>query len=315
MRVLEVAVQPDIDSLISYYDKLKIYRAATYDGSYTEISASPVALAAGQTLYPVVDNDGAATDSYRFSYYKSTATTAESSMQDLPVYYCSVSSLKARLNETTTGDDLQFVDAVAAATGAVKRYCNREFKQVVETRYFEGPLFKGQYTGREPQILYVDDLVAATGLELDYSGGRTGSQLTTLTVGTDVYLWPQESANFDEPYNGLVFVPGSNFQIAQIQSGSYRDYSAGFYWPRGYRAVRVTGTWGWPFNSVTQSPIPPAVKEATLQIAARIYKGRDNAYSRVVGAEGLATMQIADDLLNKDTRMLLESYKRKHRDY
>jgi hypothetical protein len=312
MRVLEVAVQ-DITSIKTYYDNLRIYRASTYAGSYTLLQTVP--LVTGQTLYSLVDNDGLTSDCYRFTYYKSTVTTAESSQLDLPVYYCTVANLKARLGETGLTDDAQFVDAVAAATGSVKRYCNREFKQVVETRYFEGPTFKGQYSGREPQLMYVDDLVAATVLQLDYSGGRLGAQLTTLTIGTDVYLWPQDASNLDEPYNSLAFVPGSNYQIAQIQSGNYRDYSAGFYWPRGYQAVRVTGTWGWPVNPVSQSPIPPAVREATLQIAARIYKGRDNAYSRVIGAAGIGTMSIADDLLNKDTRMMLETYRRKHRDY
>jgi hypothetical protein len=312
MRILEVAVQ-DITSIKTYYDNLRIYRASSYAGAYALLQTVP--LVTGQTLYPVIDNDGTATHCYRFTYYKSTATTAESSQLDIPVYYCTVAGLKARLNETGITDDAQFVDAVAAATGAVKRYCNREFKQVVETRYFEGPTLKGQYTGREPQILYVDDLVDVTTLQLDYSGGRAGAQLTTLTINTDVYLWPQDSSNQDEPFSGLAFVPGSNFQIAQIQSGNYRDYSAGFYWPRGYQAVRVTGTWGWPVNAITQAPVPPAVKEATLQIAARIYKGRDNAYSRVIGATGVGTMQIADDLLNKDTRMMLETYRRKHTNY
>jgi hypothetical protein len=312
MRILEVAVQ-DIASIKTYYDNLRIYRASSYAGTYTLLQTVP--LANGQTLYPVIDNDGTATHCYRFSYYKSTVTTAESSQLDLPVYYCTVAGLKARLNETGINDDAQFVDAVAAATGAVKRYCNREFKQVVETRYLEGPTSKGQYSDREPQILYVDDLVDVSTLQVDYSGGMSGANLTTLTINTDVYLWPQDTINQDEPYNGLAFVPGSNFQIAQIQSGSYRDYSAGFYWPRGYQAIRVTGTWGWPVNPITQSPVPPAVREATLQIAARIYKGRDNAYSRVVGNGDLGTLRISDALMNGDTKALLETYRRKHRDY
>jgi hypothetical protein len=316
MRILEVAVQ-DIESVRGYYTSLKIYRAATYDGTYTELpTVSPVPLVAGQTLYPVVDNDGLASSCYRYSYYKSTLPTAESSLLDIPIYYCTVAGLKARLNETGTADDQQFVDAVAAATGAIRRYCNREFKQVVETRYFEGPSPKGGFTGRGPQILFVDDLVAVTALQLDYGGGGVQNPvLTTLTVNTDFYLWPQDADRQEEPFQGLAFVPGANFQVQAVQTGVYREQGIGLYWPRGYQAVRITGTWGWPLNAITQSSVPPAIKEACLEVAARIYKGRDNAYSRVVGAEGVGTMKIADDLLNRDTKLLLNSYRRMHNNY
>jgi hypothetical protein len=314
MRVLEIAVQPDIASITGYYDKLKLYKSATYDGTYAEVTPA-TSLVSGQTVYPIVDNAGVASDFYRFSYYKSTPTTAESGQLDLPVYYCSIASLKSRLNETGTSDDSNFVDAVAGATGAVKRYCNRQFGQVTETRYFEGPSFKGQYTGRAPQILYVDDLLSVSELKADYTGGLAGASLTTLTINTDVYLWPQNVASQGEPYTGLAFVPMANFQVQAIQPGTYRDFASGLYWPRGYQAVRVTGTWGWPVNPITQSPIPPDVREACLQIAARIYKGRDNAYSRAVGNGDLGTLKIADDLINGSTRALLETYRRKHPNY
>jgi hypothetical protein len=110
MRILEVAVQ-DITSIKTYYDNLRIYRASSYAGAYTLLQTVP--LVTGQTLYPVIDNDGTATHCYRFTYYKSTATTAESSQLDIPVFTVRQRTSWQDLVKQGITDDAQFVDAVS----------------------------------------------------------------------------------------------------------------------------------------------------------------------------------------------------------
>lgn len=306
MRVLEILTS-DVASLISYYQQLKIYKSSTENGTY--VSVGTVTLSGTTSVYPYIDNSGLTTDFYKFSYNRTTAPTAESELFVLGQNYASVASLKNRLNET--GEDISFVEALIAATEQVRRYCGREFYQKIETRYFEGTLVLGgkssQYNG--PQKLQVDDLLSVTSIALDYSGGTPGAALTTLTLNTHCYLFPQDAPQRFKPYEIIDFIPSASLPAASPNYGT-STYPQGLYWPRGYQAIRITGTWGWPVNNLTNSPIPADVREATLQIAARIYKGRDNAYSRVTGNAAQGTLQIGDSLLNKDVIEMLKPYKK-----
>jgi hypothetical protein len=308
MRVLEIVVQPNIASLITYYDQVRVYKSATDSGVFTLLGTT-VTLVAGQTIYNYIDNDGLDTDFYKFTYYKSTATIAETAQYAMPAYYVFVQDLKDALDETTatSKNDAVFARCVAAATQQVTNYCLRKFHQKIETRYFEGPDFKGQYAKQNPQKLFLaDDVVSISAIQLDYSGGLSGTSLTTLTLNTHCYLWPQEAPQRNEPYAALSFIPTATFPTAS----GYPDYRTGIYWPKGYRAVRLTGMWGWPQQDLTYSPVPAPVREATMQIAARIYKGRDNAYSRVIGTPDIGTLKIMDDLFNKDVKALLADYRK-----
>lgn len=305
MRIIEL-IASDIESLSSYYTHFRVYRAATEDGTYSLLGS--VALVSTKIIYTYVDNDGLDTDFYKYTYYKSTATTAETTQYSLPLYYASVSRLISRLNETagTASTDVHFVDAMEAATDVVSRYCKRWFSQKVETRYYEGPTPKGQYTGKGLQKLFIDDCVNLSNIVLDFTGGQSGASTSTLTLNTHCYLWPQDAPNSYEPYNALAFIPTATLP----STAAYIDNYVDIYWPTGYRAIRLTGTWGWPTNPTTHTPVPGSVKEATLELACRIYKGRDNAYSRQVGSSEIGSMTIIDDLANRDVKLLLENYRK-----
>lgn len=297
MRTLEIAVQPDIASIISYYQQIKVYKAATYDGTFVAVG-SPIALVSGQSLYPFVDNTGLLTDVYRFSYYRTLATVAESNQYDLPVYYFTITALKARIDDgqASPDDDRNFIDAAAAATDAVNRYCGRRFNQVIETRYFEGSPSQGFYIGKGAQILMLDDFVSISAISATYSGGATA-----INPSTGVYLLPENAPRVDWPYTSLKIIPAPN-----------QDYSLGGYWPTGYHAIAITGAWGWPLNPYTQSTVPAGVKEAAMEIALRLYMGKQNGYSNTIGQTDLGTQKVDDGLMSKNVMGLLEKYVRKY---
>ena len=66
------------------YDQVKVYRATTRTGTYAEITTEPtrIRLEPGVALYTYYDDGGAVTDWYKSTFYKSTATTSESSFSD-----------------------------------------------------------------------------------------------------------------------------------------------------------------------------------------------------------------------------------------
>lgn len=284
MRILEIPVQPDIDNLITYYQEIKVYRASTYDGTYSPVGT--ITLVTDQSLYPFVDNSGFLTDVYRFSYYRTTGPV-ESDKYDLPSYYFTVNALKERINDgqATTEDDRSFIDTAAAATDAINRYCGRRFNQVIETRYFEGSPSRGFYIGKGSQILYVDDFVSVSGITI------TGDD--AIDYATEVYPLPENAPRLDWPYMQLALKPDANKE-----------------WPAGYHAIAITATWGWPVNPITQSSVPAAVKEAAMEVALRLYKGKDNSYARVSGQSDLGTVRVSDDLMNGDTKALLAPYRK-----
>lgn len=285
MRILEIVVQPDIESIKAYYDKLRIYRAATFDGSYSLITT--INLADEKSLYTYIDNSGLSTDVYRFAYFK-TVGSVESSRYDLPGFYFTIAALKARVNEITDTDDHSFIDTAAAATDAVNRYCGRRFNQVIETRYFQGSPSKHFYIGAGAQILCVDDFVSLSAISVTYPSGATG-----INPVSGVYFLPENASRKDWPYEELAIVPGGT------------DY-----WPTGYHKVAITATWGWPVNPITQSTVPAAVKEAAMEIALRLYQGKTNGYSNTIGQADLGTKEVEDGLMSKNVKSLLEMYRK-----
>lgn len=283
MRILEIVVQPDIESIKAYYDKLRIYRAAIYDGSYSLIGT--INLADEVTLYTYIDNSGLSTDVYRFAYFK-TVGSVESSQWELSGFYFTIKALKKRIDERDDSDDHSFIDAAAAATDAVNRYCGRRFTQVIETRYFQASPSKGFYIGQGAQILEVDDLVAVAAITATGDAPIDGS--------TDIYLLPENAPRLDWPYT-----------MVALKS------SPANYWPTGYHSVAITATWGWPVNAITQSSVPGSVKEAAMEIALRIYQGKANGYGSTRGQADLGTDEVEDGLMSKNVKALLDPYRRK----
>ena len=305
MRVLEIGLDT-ITRVVTYYDKIRVYSATTQNGTYSLLGTIS-GLINTTSLYYYIDNDGNETTFYKYSLYKSTAVIAETAQIAVPQLYARAEDLKIRLNEnTSTTDDAIFWRSVVAATRQIRNYCGQEFSQTIETRYFEGNnLGKGRSDLRG-EVLEIDQCVSLTAIALDYSGGQTTAPVTTLTLNTNCYLYPQEAPGRGFPYFGLCWIEGST--LTSVSTGYYWDRREGLYWPRGYQAIRLTGTWGWPVDSITRNSVPADVEEATLQLAARIYKGRDNAYSKQIGTNAIGTLTVSSDLFNSDTKSLLNPY-------
>lgn len=106
----------NIASIFATYDKIKIYRSATYAGVYTAIS-SMVALESSRTHYDYVDTEAPSIGCwYKRSFYKSTVPTAESALSD-PFQGSLVVSLQDIRNEGLTEGELSNDRALSLSAG------------------------------------------------------------------------------------------------------------------------------------------------------------------------------------------------------
>lgn len=306
MRILEVLV-PDAPNISEVWDTVKIYRANSRNGTYTALERQ-IPLSANRCIYKYVDPAGLSSHFYKFAYSDSTNATLDSDQFALAQYYCQVSDLKDSMGEENTDYDRLLIQKVEAATNLIRQYCGRGFEQVYETRYFTqlgddypphlavGSLPVPTYGGCRELDLLFDDLVSVDELVCDYSNGQ-GTQLETWTQGTDFFVSRLGGANPARPFNQILVLP-----ISTSKSG---------YFPRGYRSVKITGTWGWPTDPLTGSSVPAEVRDACLQIATRIFKGKDNGYSRTIGNNDInGTQVLTDRFLNTDATVMLDKYRR-----
>jgi hypothetical protein len=157
--------------------------------------------------------------------------------------------------------------------------------------------YLGLQGGQVIELLF-DDLVSVTTLVCDYSNGLN-NLVETLTEGTD--FWKTRFGGGDQyrPYN-------------QLEILSDVTHLSG-YFPRGYRSVRVTGVWGWPANQYDGWCIPKQIQETTIEIASRLYKAKDNAYSGVVGQGDISGSQFVmrEQKLTNREMLMLDNYRRR----
>ena len=191
--------------------------------------------------------------------------------------YVTSSELKATLElsgQTFADDDLSL--AITAASRAIDNVTGRRFyadDDATSIRY---------YTPRNPDRLWIDDLVTLTTLERD---DGTGLFAESWTVNTDFVLEPLNAAADGWPFTSVKVRP---------RSGRY-------FWLDD-RTVKVTGKFGW-------AEVPDTIKQAAKIIAAKLAKrSREAPFGVIgVGVEGLA-VSIAEN--DPDVALLIGEYVR-----
>lgn len=116
-------------------------------------------------------------------------------------------------------------EAVSRALDLVCRGRGSHFYQATETRYYTPDDFNYYCIAGEHR-LEIDDLTGVSELAVDFGDGTWA---TTWTEGTDFFLDPPNANANGWAYEEVVL------RIA-----------GGRYFPRVQRAIKVTGTFGWP---------------------------------------------------------------------
>lgn len=129
--------------------------------------------------------------------------------------YVDLTTLKARLDITGTGDDTELLKVIRAASREIDKYTGRYFYVVSGTHYYDGV----QSPWHVPE-----DILAITTLKLDQDGD--GTYESTLVATTDYHLLP---------YNEW-----PKTTIKANPQGSYGTFAAGI-----VKGIQITGTFGY----------------------------------------------------------------------
>ena len=272
-----------------------VVKLAAADGTWTTTGTytTPAHDATGTYHQDVPVTDLAALGHYRY-WWTSTGTGAGvSPPAGFDVYdpgeptaaeqnYCTPEELKARLQITAAGDDDQVDAAVAAASRAVDRYCERYFYKVTDTlTYIPGGLYETR----------VDDLVSVTTLATDPAGTAAHNAAFPITWPAAAYqLLPYNPGDPGEPwpYTKIRAVGGLTFPWVTPLLLMRAD------------RVQVTGVFGWP-------AVPQPVHTAALITAAALFRAKN-----APGGGGEAPGEFATAVIraNPTTVQLLAAYQR-----
>jgi hypothetical protein len=189
--------------------------------------------------------------------------------------YCTLAELKARLTIDTldTQDDAMLEACIEGASRQVDAFTGTRFYQASETRY---------YTALDGYSVAIDDVTAVSALAQDLQLNRTYSD----TFASDDYdLAPDNAALAGKPYQQIVLRPLA---------------------PKGFlldrRAIKVTGTFGYAASA------PPAVKQATMLLAAALFRRKDAPFGIAGGGEVGQAIQLA--AMDPQAKLLLMPFRR-----
>lgn len=178
--------------------------------------------------------------------------------------YVTANELKAYIGLTLTTTDDQIAAAVTSASREIDGHCRRRF-------YADAAATARVFHRVDNHSARIDDAIVGTitTIELDTGTDRTWAK--TLTAGEWIAY----------PLNGIGDT-GEPWPVTKIRTAGELtipvDNTAGL------PTVRVTARWGWP-------SVPQPVKQATLIVAAEIYKLREAPFG-VAGFDTYGAVRI-----------------------
>jgi hypothetical protein len=188
--------------------------------------------------------------------------------------YVSTVELAAFLRISDTVDDAYLDLAIAAASRAIDRFCNRQFGAV--TGAAEERFYTAEYDRRRCRwFVDVDDLMTDTDLVVEVNGVA----VTTVTAN------PINAAVNDRPWTTLVFDTDSSV----FPTGAEDE-------------VSVTAFWGW-------TSVPATIKQATLLQASRFFARRNSPFGIAGSPDQGSELRLLSQV-DPDVAVSLAAYRR-----
>jgi len=212
--------------------------------------------------------------------------------------YASLTEIKAAIDRTGSGDDTRLTALLKTASRAVDGFCNRPdgFRATSDLQV-------RRYPGSGGTVQWIDECVAISLVEVkegasdddytawgsgDWLAGR-GDPLTRPDFNTTPYEWLMVDPTGDEDH----FTSGQYSGRRGFQPSTNGGRT------RSVPTVRVTARWG--YADANLGPI----KEATIIIAARMYKRGQSAYADTL-ASGEMGQLMYRKVIDPDVAMLLK---------
>lgn len=191
--------------------------------------------------------------------------------------YVSADELAAYLRMDAPAEDVGFdlmTMSVESATSWVNEHTRRDFNlaATASARYFD--------TGTD--VVMVDDIGHAT-ISVSTDVAQDGTHSTAWET-TDFQVNPLDAITVNEPITSLVAVGSYSFPRVSRRRG----------------LVKVTARWGWP-------AVPESVKQATLVLAAALFK-RHESVTGVLGGGEFGVVRVGT-IVDPHVSMLLDPYR------
>lgn len=180
--------------------------------------------------------------------------------------YAELADLKDHLGITGSARDDLLIRAINAASRRVDRHTGRVFTT-------ETSATARVYAPRQYRCAVVHDFHTTTGLEIATDETGDGTYETTWSAGTDYQL---------EPLNGVVD-GRTGFPYNRVRAIGTKRFPIDYY---GQTRLQVTARWGW-------SAVPDDVEEATILLAAQMYRLKD-APLGVAGGNEFGAVRVRD---------------------
>lgn len=202
--------------------------------------------------------------------------------------YCTEDDLREQLGDLVQQNlsSRQLIRAVNAASRAVDDWTDRRFWADAE------PTTRLVYPkGDDGYELWLDvDIASTSGLAIATDPNGNGSY-TNVFDAADYRLWPYDATLPGSLYGGWWKLESA---------GRWRFDVRGINGRHGYLPVQITARFGWSF-------LPDPVEQATLLVAAQLFKRKDAPFG-VAQFGDIAAVQIVRQ--DKDVQGLLQRYQR-----
>ena len=192
--------------------------------------------------------------------------------------YASIAQLRAYLGIDVNDDDPLMESLLTRAQSAIDQHVHRTFEATADsTKYFDAE--------RDTSENYMVLDWTPYGLDL--------CQITTITNGDGTTV--ASSAYVTNPRN---YTPWYGVRF-KLNSGLYWTYDQD---PEN--AISITGRWAYSITA------PADIVQATIRMAAYMYRQKDSNTFDVVAIPGAGVMEVPQGM-PRDVTMLLRSYERK----
>lgn len=196
--------------------------------------------------------------------------------------------------ENESYDDDAIDIAVEAASRACDGYKGKPtgfFASASEVRYYTADAYDTS--------IDIDDAISVSEVAVDTAGD--GSYETVWTEGTEFWLDPPNAVTDGQPRRRLVLTTTGSLITSTDQRDMLPPLVPTTRFPTYQRAIRVTGTFGWP-------TVPAGVKAATILLARRWLARTEQAPLGVLVAQsGEAVAMAALGAIDKDAAFYLDN--------
>jgi hypothetical protein len=266
-------------NMTGYSAKLQVWAPLAPGTLLIDSACSWTDITAGTLYYTVTNTNFTSVGVYQYcikAYTDTIVDLALSGFITVTQYggnYCTLEEIKSELNIDDNDEDDIIQRMIIQSKSAIDDYCHRKFDTETATKYYDGD-----------SVLFIDDLVSVTTLQLDEDGD--GTYEATLAT-TDYILYPRN----EYPKTYIKINPNGNY------GGFASDILDG---------VKIIGTWGYA------STVPEPVRRAAIIQTCRYFKRRESAYADVIGSAETGTMTVYKGL-DPDVELLLNNPYRKTR--